>query len=114
MDGEHGRRNNAGRIIVLGDGTEVLTDSADSDMFDHDDDEDKDVTGGGRGNARGAREGTPGPNEQSGGSGIERTQTPEHTDEGVGRGIRFGGAEEPKMKAVNDAVPSKFTSPGKN
>lgn len=34
--------NQRGRIILLGDGTEVLTDSDDTDMFDHVD-EDKDL-----------------------------------------------------------------------
>lgn len=35
-------QNQRGRIILLGDGTEVLTDSDDTDMFDHGD-EDKDL-----------------------------------------------------------------------
>lgn len=34
--------NQRGRIILLGDGTEVLTDSDDTEMFDHGD-EDKDL-----------------------------------------------------------------------
>lgn len=34
--------NQRGRIILLGDGTEVLTDSDDTEMFDHQD-EDKDL-----------------------------------------------------------------------
>jgi protein phosphatase 2C family protein 2/3 len=34
--------NQKGRIILLGDGTEVLTDSDDTEMFDHGD-EDKDL-----------------------------------------------------------------------
>lgn len=102
MDMEHRNRNNSGRIIVLGDGTEVLTDSTDSDMFDHDDEEDKDVAAG----ARGQREGTPGPNQ---GAGIERTHTPEHTDEAAMKNNRFGGAEEPKMKAAVDSAPTKLT-----
>lgn len=99
MDMEHRNRNNSGRIIVLGDGTEVLTDSADSDMFDHDEEDDKGVAGG----KRGQREGTPGPNQ---GTGIERTQTPEHTDESAGKN-RFGSSDEPKMKAAVDAPEKK-------
>lgn len=31
--------NRSGRIILLGDGTEVLTDSDDTEMFDHDEEE---------------------------------------------------------------------------
>ena len=41
MDMDHRNRNNGGRIILLGDGTEVLTDAQDSDMFDHDEVDDK-------------------------------------------------------------------------
>lgn len=32
--------NQSGRIILLGDGSEVLTDSDDTEMFDHDEDKD--------------------------------------------------------------------------
>src|SRR6266568_4626929 len=45
MDLDHRFRPNSGlggRIILLGDGTERHSESADSDMFDHDD-EDKDL-----------------------------------------------------------------------
>ena len=58
-----------GRIILLGDGTEVLTDSDDTDMFDHTE-EDKDTENQIRKStpntsdiesARNEREGTPGP-----------------------------------------------------
>lgn len=45
MDLDHRFRPNSGlggRIILLGDGTEISTESADSDMFDHDD-EDQDL-----------------------------------------------------------------------
>ena len=63
---------NRGRIILLGDGTEVLTDSDDADMFDHSE-EDKDTENQIKkatpdtsdvDSARGEREGTPGPQEQ--------------------------------------------------
>ena len=59
----------SGRIILLGDGTEVLTDSDDADMFDHHD-EDKDTENqikkgtpdtSDMDSARSEREGTPGP-----------------------------------------------------
>ena len=64
--GGYGR---SGRIILLGDGTEVLTDSDDTDMFDHRD-EDKDTENQIKkatpdtsdvDSARSEREGTPGP-----------------------------------------------------
>jgi len=45
MDVDHRMRNaggKSGRIILLGDGTEVLTDSTEGDMFDNDG-EDKDL-----------------------------------------------------------------------
>jgi protein phosphatase PTC2/3 len=59
----------SGRIILLGDGTEVLTDSDDTDMFDHSE-EDKDTENqvskgtsdtSDLGSNRREREGTPGP-----------------------------------------------------
>jgi protein phosphatase PTC2/3 len=64
--GGYGR---SGRIILLGDGTEVLTDSDDTDMFDHQD-EDKDTENQIKkatpdtsdvDSTRSEREGTPGP-----------------------------------------------------
>ena len=63
---------NRGRIILLGDGTEVLTDSDDTDMFDHSE-EDKDTENQVKKNTsdtsdvdstRSEREGTPGPQER--------------------------------------------------
>ena len=43
MDLDHRfRPNSGGRIILLGDGSEVTNEAPDSDMFDHDD-EDKDL-----------------------------------------------------------------------
>ncbi|KAH0533977.1 hypothetical protein FGG08_007414 [Glutinoglossum americanum] len=56
-----------GRIIILGDGTEVMTDSDDTEMFDHDE-EDKDLESQviraptNSEQNRSEREGTPGPN----------------------------------------------------
>jgi protein phosphatase PTC2/3 len=61
----------SGRIILLGDGTEVLTDSDDTDMFDHSE-EDKDAENqikkgtpdtADADSARSEREGTPGPDD---------------------------------------------------
>ncbi|PGH19155.1 hypothetical protein AJ80_04235 [Polytolypa hystricis UAMH7299] len=62
------RAGRSGRIIILGDGTEVLTDMGDDDMFDHTE-EDKDLesqvhkaqSAEGGDAARNEREGTPGP-----------------------------------------------------
>lgn len=42
MDRSRGTGNLGGRIILLGDGTELNSDSADSEMFDHDE-EDRDL-----------------------------------------------------------------------
>jgi protein phosphatase 2C family protein 2/3 len=42
MDMEARAKANRGRIILLGDGSEVLTDSDDTEMFDHSE-EDKDL-----------------------------------------------------------------------
>jgi hypothetical protein len=64
-----GLAGRAGRIIILGDGTEVLTESDDHEMFDHDE-EDKDLESQDTGatgleaedaSHRSEREGTPGP-----------------------------------------------------
>ena len=70
-DHNHGSTGRSGRIILLGDGTEVLTDSDDADLFDHEE-EDKDLDSqvrhetGGEGapdidSARSERESTPAP-----------------------------------------------------
>ena len=71
MDLDHRFRPNSGlggRIILLGDGTEISTEAPDSDMFDHDD-EDKDLdeqvdkfhSDDSNSTTRNAREETPGP-----------------------------------------------------
>lgn len=66
MDIDHRfRPSGGGRIILLGDGTEISADSADNEMFDNDD-EDKDLESqvnkfNKDDTAREAREGTPGP-----------------------------------------------------
>lgn len=80
MDLDHRFRPSSGglggRIILLGDGTEISTEAPDSEMFDHDD-EDKDLDAqvdkfqsegspsASNGNARNAREETPGPASQA-------------------------------------------------
>lgn len=100
---EHRNRNNGGRIILLGDGTEVLTDAHDGATYDHDESEDK----GAQDADRNDREGTPGPNSASS---IERTQTPESTEDSVSNDSpAFDETEhldsnaEPKMKAATDS-----------
>lgn len=63
MDMDHRGQSSggrSGRVIMLGDGTEVLTDQQDSDMFDNDD-EDKDLSSQVHKGQRKDREGTPGP-----------------------------------------------------
>ncbi|KAF2809723.1 protein phosphatase-like protein 2c [Mytilinidion resinicola] len=97
MDYDHRFRPNSGlggRIILLGDGTEITSESADSEMFDHDE-EDKDldhqvnphdsvpIAGSGHSGAavRSIREATPGPkstNESSNSpssTGTEKSET---------------------------------------
>ena len=83
LDIDHRNRGvggRSGRIILLGDGTEVMTDSDETEMFDHEE-EDKDLASqASKGQMkledanRGGREETPGP-ESHGSS--ERQQTPE-------------------------------------
>ena len=75
LDLEHrskGFGGRSGRIILLGDGTEVLTDSDDADMFDHSE-EDKDLDSqvkksqdtSSEDSERRQREGTPAPQSQT-------------------------------------------------
>lgn len=75
-----GSYGNRGRIILLGDGTEVLTDSDDTDMFDHSE-EDKDTENQVKkatpdtssvDTARSEREETPGPQEQQAGGAVSK------------------------------------------
>lgn len=85
MDLDHRFRPNSGlggRIILLGDGTEISTEAPDAEMFDHED-EDRDLDSqvvksqaeDSNGNARTAREGTPGPAPQSAAA-QETTESP--------------------------------------
>lgn len=83
LDADHRNRGvggRSGKIILLGDGTKVLTESDETEMFDHEE-EDKDLASqASKGQiklddaSRGGREETPGP-ESHGTS--ERQQTPE-------------------------------------
>ena len=67
----------SGRIILLGDGTEVLTDSDEQEMFDHEE-EDKDLDSQ-VSKSQSEREGTPGPTSEKVG---EVSHTPESTNNG--------------------------------
>ena len=116
-----GGRN--GRIILLGDGTEVLTESDDTDMFDHDE-EDKDldaqVTKGHvesndeDSRQRGEREETPAPESLKG-----TTQAAEPTKSEDSRAA--GDAGNPPLQASpisiksipESAIPEKLVSPAK-
>ena len=95
----------SGRIILLGDGTEVLTDSDDVDMFDHSD-EDKDtanqvqkgstISGDNDDDdsARNEREGTPGPQSVTDKSTMSESPSSTHTEASQG--------PETKIKGVVD------------
>jgi protein phosphatase 2C family protein 2/3 len=74
----------SGRIILLGDGTEVLTDSDDADMFDHteeDHDSENQIHKGvlDEDSHRGEREGTPAPQSSTESNKLEMTQSPSST-----------------------------------
>lgn len=92
----------SGRIILLGDGTEVLTDSDDTDMFDHTE-EDKDTanqvqkgsTTSDEASARSEREGTPGPQSVTDKSSMSESPSSTHTEASQG--------PETKIKGVVDA-----------
>lgn len=94
-----------GRIILLGDGTEVLTDSAehDSDMFDQSDEEEKDLESQVRkgqaaaDGARKQREETPGPSSTSESSTQQKAEAEQKQGTGPG-----STPEEPKMKPASD------------
>ena len=103
MDMDHRTRQGgggrSGRIILLGDGTEVLTDSADTEMFDNEEEE-KDLGSQVNKNeaasseARSEREGTPGP-----------TSASDTHPSAPSSNIHTEGSEkqaEPSMKAASD------------
>jgi protein phosphatase PTC2/3 len=127
----------SGRIILLGDGTEVLTDAADIDMFDHDE-EDKDLSSQvGRGDSpnhyaqeheeddgsvRSEREGTPGPGPSLSSSSLSTPGTSASGDSSDQHAVTESPAstktehsssgteppvEEPKMTAASEDVPAE-------
>jgi len=125
MDYDHRFRPNSGlggRIILLGDGTEITSESADSEMFDHDD-EDKDyeehqapkakvnendavpTAGSGETGAaiRTVREATPGPKSTN-----ASTISPSSTDTEKSETV-----EEPKtISATDSRLPDKVVEGG--
>jgi protein phosphatase 2C family protein 2/3 len=93
-----------GRIILLGDGTEVLTDSDDTEMFDHSD-EDKDTENqiqkgtpatSDNDSTRSEREGTPAPQPQAEASKATDSPSSTNTEQSEHAG--------PTMKAASDTI----------
>ncbi len=115
----------SGRIILLGDGREVLTDSDETEMFDHEE-EDKDLASqASKGQmklddaSRGGREETPGP-ESHGTS--ERQQTPEPMEQNpfdtpsstTSERNSITDTAKPSIKAIPEsALPEKLVTPAK-
>jgi len=104
-----------GRIILLGDGTEVLTDSDETDIYDHEE-EDKDLDsqvakGPSASNYenRGAREETPGPESAEKPHSTERSpfNTPSSTTSDKSN---FTESTTPKVISEN-ALPDKLVTP---
>lgn len=92
----------SGRIILLGDGTEVLTDSDDTEMFDQSE-EDKDTANQVKKNtpdtsdvdsARSEREGTPAPQ-----SATDATQKAHDGSHGPGAEIKAVADHSPEKKS---------------
>lgn len=110
----------SGRIILLGDGTEVLTDSDETEMFDHDDEEQahpSDETA----DSRTKREDTPAPQSKQN---SETSQTPASTEgddpfDSPSSAIKektSAPMDKPvtKVKAAADSdIPSKLVNPPK-
>lgn len=86
-----------GRIILLGDGTEITTEAADADMFDNDDeDKDRDFQVD---RSNGSREETPGP---QGGSTKETMESPSS--------VKTEKSEETSAEKKDTTVPDKVTT----
>ena len=126
LDIDHRHRGvggRSGRIILLGDGTEVLTDSDETEMFDHEE-EDKDLASQAskghmklEGASRGGREETPGPESHAT---SERQQTPESMEHNPfdtpsstsSENVIVTGTPKTNMKAVPEsALPEKLVTP---
>ena len=110
----------SGRIILLGDGTEVLTDSDETEMFDHDD-EDRAHPNDETADSRSKREDTPAPPSKQN---SENTHTPASTEgedpfdspSSTATEKSSAPTEKPvtKVKAAADSdIPSKLVNPPK-
>jgi protein phosphatase 2C family protein 2/3 len=117
LDLDHRTRNfggRSGRIILLGDGTEVLTDSDDTEMFDRVE-EDKDLESQVRKGpaseddmARGEREGTPGPADDT--PSTSGSTTSKTTESPSSMNTEFSENPAAKMKvAAETALHDKLT-----
>ena len=117
----------SGRIILLGDGTEVLTDSDETEMFDHDE-EDKDLDSQvGRGGphseesrSRSEREATPGPQSQPSKDQVSPKSNesenpfdtpPSSTPETI---LSTDSTKQPVKAIPESAIPEKLVSPAKS
>jgi len=134
MDMDHGpRRGMSNRVILLGNGSEINHESADSEMFDHDE-EDKDlksqVNKGGAGDDdsaygsdnRSQREGTPsrdsngqnpaiGQSDSPSSTATDRSEVTEHHKHQAEQGLKnqqddkhSSTPAEPKMMAATDGA----------
>jgi protein phosphatase 2C family protein 2/3 len=94
----------AGRVILLGDGTEITTEASDADMFDNDDeDKDRDFqVDRSNGAAQNTREETPGP---QGSSAKETTESPSS--------VKTEKSEEASTTKKDTTAPEKTTASGK-
>lgn len=117
----------SGRIILLGDGTEVLTDSDETEMFDHDE-EDKDLDsqvgkGGQQSDetrARSERKETPGPQPQQSKDQVSPKSNksenpfdtpPSSTPDTI---LSADSTKEPVKAIPESAIPEKLVSPAKS
>lgn len=126
IDVDHRNRGvggRSGRIILLGDGTEVLTDSDETEMFDHEE-EDKDLASQvSKGpvklddGSRGGREETPGPESHTS---SERLETPESMEQNpfdtpsstASEKSHFIETAKANIKAIPEsALPEKLVTP---
>lgn len=102
----------SGRIIMLGDGTEVMTDSGDqdADMFDQSEDEDLEVTKGqtvtDAAESRSSREKTPGPT-GDGSVPADKSEDAASIAKPETASLQSTPADEPKMMAASDSIPDK-------
>lgn len=115
-----GMGSRSGKIILLGDGTEVLTDCDDTEMFDHSE-EDKDLdsqvnksqatASEDQKGSRSEREGTPAP--QS-----ERRQTPEPVEaSSVSNPTKVEKTRSPQSylnQSLDAGLPTKLANPPKD